>query len=185
MKCIVGLGNVGNQYEQTRHNLGFLIIEELKKRWNLTFKNKSLMSYATYFINGEKIIIIKPISFMNNSGQVINDAMNYFNLNIEDIIIFVDDKDQEMGNIKIVNRGGHGGQNGIRNTIDFLKTNNFIRVKGGIGSNPNIDTSSYVLGKWNVEQKIKLPKLIKIMANIAEDFINMDYIELSNKYNGK
>lgn len=185
MKFIVGLGNIGDQYKDTRHNLGFLVIDELEKRWNLSFKHEASASYATHFINGEKIIIAKPNLFMNNSGQVIRGMIDYFKIDIEDLIIFVDDKDQEMGKIKIVNKGGHGGQNGIKNTIQHLGTNDFIRVKGGIGSNKNIDTASYVLGKWSKEQKEILPTMINKLANIAEDFTDINFLELANKYNGK
>lgn len=186
MKLIVGLGNIGEQYKDTRHNLGFLVIDELTKRWDLTFKHEASASYATHFIDGEKVIIARPNLFMNNSGQVIRGMLDYFKIDIEDLIIFTDDKDQETGKIKIVNAGGHGGQNGIRNTIDHLKTNDFLRVKGGIGSNPLISTSDYVLGKWDKEQKEILPNMINKLANIAEDFVSdNDFVTLTNKYNGK
>lgn len=185
MKYIIGLGNIGKEYEDTRHNLGFLVIDELTKRWNLKFKKEFSATYAIHFINGEKIIIAKPNMFMNNSGQVIKGMINYFDIDLKDIIIFTDDKDQEMGKLKIINKGGHGGQNGVRNIIEHLNTDNFMRVKGGIGSDININTSNYVLGKWNIEQKKLLPLLVKKMSDIAEDFINMEFKELANKHNGK
>ncbi len=120
---------------------------------------------------------------MNNSGQVIKGMMDYFKIDVEDVIIFVDDKDQMMGNLKIVNKGGHGGQNGIRNTIDHLGHNEFMRVKGGVGSKNISDTSKYVLGEWNKEQKEVLPTLVNKMADIAEDFVGgMQFIELANKH---
>ncbi len=183
MKFIIGLGNIGDQYKRTRHNLGFLVIDELEKRWNLSFKNEASATYAVHFIDGEKIIVAKPNLFMNNSGQVIKGMMDYFKIDVEDIIIFVDDKDQMMGNLKIVNKGGHGGQNGIRNTIDHLGHNEFMRVKGGVGTENISDTSKYVLGEWNKEQKEVLPTLVNKMADIAEDFVGgMQFIELANKH---
>lgn len=187
MKFIVGLGNIGDQYKDTRHNLGFLVIDELSKKWNLTFKHEASASYATHFINGEKIIIAKPSLFMNNSGQVIRGMIDYFKIDIDDLLIFVDDKDQKMSSIKIVNKGGHGGQNGIRNTIEHLGCNDFLRVKGGIGSDKIIkDTANYVLGKWSKEQKEVLPNFIDKLVNIAVDFVDgKDFIELTNKYNVK
>ncbi len=184
MKLIVGLGNIGDQYKDTRHNLGFLVIEELKSRFDLDFKNEASATYATKHINGEKIIFAKPNLFMNNSGHVIQGMLNYFKIDIDDLLIFQDDKDQEMAKFKIVNSGGHGGQNGIRNTIEQLGTNNFLRVKGGIGSDRNIETANYVLGKWSKEQKEKLPSFIKKLADVAQDFINGDeFIKLTNKHN--
>ncbi|BDU67400.1 MAG: peptidyl-tRNA hydrolase [Candidatus Tyloplasma litorale] len=186
MKLIVGLGNFGNEYKRTRHNLGFLVIDELEKRWNLSFKEEPSAFYSTLFINEEKIIIAKPKLFMNNSGKVIKGIANYFKVDLNDLIIFVDDKDQDMGSIKIVNKGGHGGQNGIRNIIENFKSNDFLRVKGGIGSDKNIATSSYVLGKWNEEQLKILPNLVSKLADIAEDFVQgKNFNELTNKYNEK
>ncbi len=184
MKFIVGLGNIGDQYKDTRHNLGFLVVDELEKRWNLSFKHEPSASYATHFIDGEKVIVAKPSLFMNNSGQVIRGMMDYFKIDVEDLLIFVDDKDQPMGKLKIIQKGGHGGQNGIRNTIDHLGHNEFLRVKGGIGSQHEIkDTANYVLGKWSQEQKEELKFLVPTLANIAEDFVKgKSFIELTNKY---
>ncbi len=183
MKFIVGLGNIGDQYKDTRHNLGFLVIDELTKRWDLTFKHEASASYAIHYIEGEKIIIVKPSLYMNNSGQVIRGMLDYFKIDVEDIIVFVDDKDQDMGRVKIVQSGGHGGQNGIRDIINHLGTSDFLRVKGGIGSEFVNDTANYVLSKFSKEQKGKLPSLIKRMADIAEDFTkDMSFIELTNKH---
>ncbi len=183
MKFIVGLGNIGDQYKDTRHNLGFLVIDELEKRWNLSFKHEASASYATHFINGEKIIVAKPSLFMNNSGQVIRGMLDYFKIDDEDLLIFVDDKDQDMSKLKIVQKGGHGGQNGIRNTIDHLGHNEFLRVKGGIGKPGTKDTANYVLGKWSKEQKEQLPNFIKRLADVAEDFVaGKDFVELANKH---
>ena len=184
MKLIVGLGNVGDQYKNTRHNLGFLVVDELTKRWDLEFKNEASASYATKHINGEKVIIATPNLYMNNSGQVIRGMIDYFKMDLEDVIIFHDDKDQDTGKIKIVNVGGHGGQNGIRDCINHFGTNEFLRVKGGIGSNVNIDTADYVLGKWSPEQKDVLDNFVSKLADVAEDFLSMEFVDLANKYNG-
>ena len=186
MKLIVGLGNIGDQYKETRHNLGFLVIEELTKRHSLDYKHEASASYAITHISEEKVIFAKPNLFMNNSGQVIKGMIDYYKIDNKDLLVLADDKDQETGSIKIVDKGGHGGQNGIRNTIDHLGTGEFLRVKGGIGSNPNIETSNYVLGKWDSEQKKELPFLVASMADVAEDFIKgLNFIELTNKYHGK
>ena len=185
MKLIVGLGNIGEEYKYTRHNLGFLVIDELSKRWNLSFKKEASASYAKHMINGETIIVAKPSLYMNNSGQVIKGIMNYFKIDVKDIIVFSDDKDQTMGSIKIVNKGGHGGQNGLRDIINQLGTNEFLRAKGGIGSNQKQNTADYVLGKWSVEQRKELPFLCSRLADVAQDFLSISFVELANKYNGK
>ncbi len=186
MKLIVGLGNIGDQYKNTRHNLGFLIIDEFTKRFDLNFKHEASASYSIIHYEGEKIIFAKPNLFMNNSGKVIKGMMDYYNVDINNVLIFVDDKDQKMGSIKIVNKGGHGGQNGIRDIINNLKGNEFLRVKGGIGFDENMTTSNYVLGKWSIDQKEKLSSLVNKMADIGHDFIKgYNYIQLANKYHGK
>lgn len=186
MKLIVGLGNSGKQYEKTRHNLGFLVIDELGKRWNLSFKKDFSSEIATFFLNDEKIIILKPGLFMNKSGEIVKVVVDYYKLNIDDIIFFVDDKDQEMGKIKIINYGGHGGQNGIRNIIDYLKTKKFLRVRAGIGNDFTQKTSDYVLSKWSMEQKKQLNNFVEKLADIAIKFVNgKKFDELANEYNGK
>ncbi len=185
MKFIVGLGNIGDQYKETRHNLGFLVIDELEKRWSLSFKHEASASYATHFINGEKVIIAKPSLFMNNSGKVIKGMLDYFKIDEEDLIVFVDDKDIAMGRVKIVQKGGHGGQNGIRDIINHFGHNEFIRVKGGVGSQYEIkDAANYVLGKWSKDQREVLGGFVNRLADVAEDFVNgKDFVELTNKHN--
>ena len=184
MKLIVGLGNNGKEYENTRHNLGFLVIDELAKDLNIKFKEEGSAYYGSEIINGEKVILAKPKLFMNNSGQVVKGMLNYFKIDIENLFVIQDDKDQEVGSFKIVKSSGHGGQNGIKDIINHLNSNEFVRLKVGIGSNPQIDTSHYVLGKWTKEQIKIINNLKPTFVNIAKDFIEEDFISLSNKYNG-
>jgi len=147
MKLIVGLGNDGKEYENTRHNLGFLVIDELAKDLNISFKEEGSAYHGSAIIDGEKVILAKPRLFMNNSGQVVRGMLNYFKIDIANLFVIHDDKDQEIGHYKIVRNSGHGGQNGVKDIINHLHSNEFARLKVGIGSDPNIDTSHYVLGK--------------------------------------
>lgn len=185
MKLIVGLGNYGNQYDNTRHNVGFLIVDNIINLLKLSYKEEPSAFYATTKINGEKIIFAKPKLFMNNSGKVIKGMSSYFKIDIEDIFIIVDDKDQEIGKFKIIKNSGHGGQNGVRDIIENFKSKDFSRLKIGIGSDPKINTANYVLGKWTKHQKDIIDKNISIYSNIALDFIELPYEKLTNKYNGK
>ena len=185
MKLIIGLGNAGDKYKDTRHNLGFLVIDEIAKNLELTFKETPSSSYSTTFINGEKIIFGKPKLYMNNSGKVIKGMLNYFKIDNKNLFIIQDDKDQEIGKYKIVSKSGHGGQNGIRDIIDNIGTNEFTRLKVGIGSDKNIDTANYVLGKWTKEQKKIVNENMETYVNITKDFIELDFTKLANKYNGK
>lgn len=185
MKLIIGLGNPGEQYAFTRHNLGFEVLDRLQEKYGFNYKEELSADFAVEHINGEKVIFACPKLYMNNSGQVVKGLIDYFKVDLEDILVIYDDKDQDFTSIKVVNEGGHGGHNGIRNIIDHIG-NKFLRVKGGIGSSDVIDTKDYVLMKWNKEQSIELPFFIETLSNIADDFINgVKILDLQNKYNGK
>lgn len=185
MKLIVGLGNNGDKYKNTRHNVGFLVIDEIGKNIDLTFKDVPSSSYSTTFINGEKVIFAKPKLYMNNSGKVIKGMLDYFKINISDLLVIHDDKDQEIGKHKIVFKSSHGGQNGIRDIINNLNSNEFVRLKIGIGHNDKIDTANYVLGKLSKDQKEILNSNMFKYIQIAKDFVELDFVKLTNKYNGK
>src|SRR5699024_4978801 len=113
MKCIIGLGNPGKKYEATRHNIGFMVIDELAKRHNFTMKQgKFKNDYAIEFINGEKVLFVKPQSFMNLSGESVKPLLDYYNIELEDVIVLYDDLDLPAGKIRLRQQGGHGGHNG-------------------------------------------------------------------------
>ena len=184
MKLIVGLGNDGSKYQGTRHNLGFLVINSLAKDWKLSFKEEPSAYYQDIFIEGGKVILAKPRLYMNNSGEVVKGIMEYFNIEVNDLLVIQDDKDQNIGDFKIVRNSGHGGQNGIKDIINHIRTKDFVRLKIGIGHDDKIDTSNYVLGKWTKEQKKIIDRLTPIFKEIIKDFLKMDYASLTNKYNG-
>lgn len=148
MKIIVGLGNPGKQYESTRHNLGFLVIDELTKRLGVELDKEKFNGVYTMVGTGDdRFIIAKPMTFMNLSGDFVRDIMSFYKIELEDLIVFTDDKDMELGKLKLRSSGSSGGQNGIKDIINKLGTENFTRAKLGIGSHPQIQTKDYVLGK--------------------------------------
>ena len=183
MKLIVGLGNKGNEYNNTRHNVGFMAIDEYLKKYNLEL-NKSKFDglYCETNINNEKIILLKPQKYMNLSGDVIIKYINYFKIDINDILIIHDDMSLEIGTFKIRYKGGSGGHNGLKNIENNLKTNEYKRIKIGISKN-NIDMIDYVLGKFSNEELVKLNSVIKIMPDIIDDFVSLSFENLMNKYN--
>ena len=149
MKMIVGLGNPGKEYENTRHNIGFMMVDEYARRYNITsFKNKFNGLYAKIYRNGEYFILLKPLSYMNLSGTVVKRYASFFKIKPEDILVIHDDLDLPVGKIKIKFKGSSGGHNGIQNIIDNLNTSYFPRFKIGIGKNPQIMIKDYVLGKF-------------------------------------
>ena len=183
MKLIVGLGNPGKEYENTRHNIGFMSVDKIINEKNLTEKEKFNGKYYEYNINNEKIIILKPQNYINLSGQVINKFVNYFKIDINDILIIHDDLDLPVGKIKLRMSGGSGGHNGLKDIENCLKTKNYKRVKVGISNNKNIDTKDYVLGKFNSEDKKIIDNSINTISNIINDFPYLTFENLMNKYN--
>lgn len=183
MKLIVGLGNKGNEYNNTRHNVGFMVVDNYINKNNLTLKSKLDGLYAETIINGEKVIFLKPQNYINLSGDVINKYIKYFKIDIKDILVIHDDMDLEIGTFKIRYKGGSAGHNGLKNIESNLKTNEYKRIKIGISKN-NIDKIDYVLGKFSSTELSKLNKVIDITYNIIEDFVSLSFENLMNKYNG-
>lgn len=183
MKLIVGLGNKGNEYNNTRHNVGFMVVDNYVNKNNLTYKSKLDGLYTETVINSEKVIFLKPQNYINLSGDVISKYIKYFKIDIKDILVIHDDMDLELGTFKIRYKGGSAGHNGLKNIEANLKTNEYKRIKIGISKN-NIDKIDYVIGKFNALELSKLNKVIYITYNIIEDFVSLSFENLMNKYNG-
>ena len=184
MKLIVGLGNPGKEYENTRHNIGFMMIDYILKDLNITKMSEKMGGkYFETNINGEKVIFLKPQEYINLSGNVIIKFMNFYKIDIKDLFIIHDDLDLEVGTFKLREKGGSGGHNGLKNIESHLKTKEYNRMKIGISNNKNIDTKDYVLGRLNKEEKENLNKIIEIGPNIIKDYLNMSFTNLMNKYN--
>lgn len=184
MKLIVGLGNPGKEYEKTRHNIGFMAINSLMKKYNFSLThNKFSGLYNIINIEGEKIVFLEPQKYMNLSGEVVIQFVNFYKININDILIICDDLDMELGKIRLRRKGSSGGHNGLKNIEEHLKTNEYKRLKIGISNNKQIDTKDYVLGKFNNENLETLNKSIDKVSSIIEDFIRISFEELMSKYN--
>ena len=186
MKLIVGLGNPGKDYENTRHNAGFKFIDEYAKSKGLTLnQNKFKGLYTTFINNGEKIILLKPQKYMNLSGEVVRDFVNFFKINIEDILIICDDLDTPLGKIKIKYKGSSGGHNGLKNIEQNLNTNEYKRIKIGISNDKNQDRINYVIGKMPKEDLEKLNEVTSHSPEILNDYLTLKFDNLMNKYNTK
>ena len=186
MKMIVGLGNPDKIYENTRHNVGYMIVDEYSKRYNINnFKVKYNGLYTKIYRNGEYYIILKPLSYMNLSGTVVSKFANFYKIKSQDIMIIHDDLDLPLGRIRIKSKGSSGGHNGIKNIIECLNTEDFAKFKIGISKNSNIDTKDYVLGKFNKEELEKIKKIFDFSSNVIEDFLDNDIERVKSKYNGE
>lgn len=185
MYLIVGLGNPGEEYNNTRHNVGFMIVDNYAKKKNLAFnKNKFNGLYTEFVFNGNKIILLKPLSYMNLSGEVIKKYVDYFKIDIDNILIVNDDMDIELGKYKLKSSGSSAGHNGLRNIELNLGTDKYKRLKIGISKN-NIEMKNYVLGKFNNEELKKLNGVIDLSEQIIDDYLKISFDNLMNKYNHK
>lgn len=155
MKLIVGLGNPGKEYENTRHNVGFLTIDKISEALKISLNKEDFKGvYGKGKINDEEVILFKPYTYMNLSGEAVILIMNFFKIKIEDIVVICDDLNLDLGVLRLRQKGSHGGHNGLKNIILNLGNENFKRIRIGIGK-PKFDIINFVLSKFsNDEMKI-------------------------------
>jgi len=186
MKLIVGLGNPGKEYEKTRHNMGFFYIDYYAKKNNLDITKKKFNGlYVDFVKNGEKIILLKPQSYMNLSGEVVRKFVDYFDIDVNDILIICDDLDTYLGKYRLRANGSSGGHNGLKNIELLLGTPNYSRLKIGISHNRDIDTKDYVLSKLDNFSMKLIEDNALVICNIIDDFYSNDMEFLMSKYNRK
>ena len=184
MKLIVGLGNPGKEYENTRHNIGFMVLDDYVNKKNLTFsKSKDGGLYIKTCIENEEVILLKPQKYINLSGEVVIKFVKYYKINIDDILIINDDLDIELGKYKLKYKGSSGGHNGLKNIELHLGTQQYKRLKIGISNNKLLDAKDYVLGKLSSDEKLKLQTVINISSEIIDDYLHVNFDKLMNKYN--
>ena len=173
---LIGLGNPGKKYSNSRHNIGFLLLENLSKKYNSTFlfKDKLKSSISEFKINNSTYRLFLPNTFMNNSGDAVQAIVDWYKINLDQIFIIVDDKDLPLGKIRFRKKGSSGGHNGLKSIIEKLKTHNFNRIRIGIGSpqsiggKENFNTISHVLGNISQEEKSILDKVYKKIIETLE-----------------
>ena len=173
---LIGLGNPGKKYEKNRHNIGFLLLKNLSEKYNAHFLlNDKLKSYCSEFqINDSKYRLFLPSTFMNNSGDAVLAIVSWYKINLDQVFIIVDDKDLPLGKIRFRKKGSSGGHNGLKSIIEKLQTQNFNRIRIGIGSPPtkketnNSNTISHVLGNISLEEKSILEKVYERVIESLE-----------------
>lgn len=184
MYLIIGLGNPGKEYENTRHNIGFNVLNSYLEKNNLKLdKEKFNGLYTKTSINNEDVIFLEPQTYMNSSGDSVRKIMDFYKIDVENILVIQDDLDMEIGKIKLKENSSSGGHNGIKDIEEKLGTNSIKRLKIGISNNKMMDTKDYVLGKFSKEEKEVLEKTYNICLNIIDDFFVMNFDLLMGKYN--
>ena len=186
MKLVVGLGNKGREYENTRHNMGFMLVDRYLQYKNITdkFKEKFNAMYIETTINNEKVIFIKPMTYMNNSGMAVRAFVDFYKLNVEDILVISDDLDLDLGKFRLRRNGSSGGHNGLKSIISQLGTDNFKRLRIGI-SNDKDDVINYVLSKFSKRELNEIDTMFDTLVNVLDDYFVMDFTSLMSKYNRK
>ena len=185
MKLIAGLGNPGDRYSSTRHNIGFMVIDALGSRHGIRVNNNKKKSLTGSGIIAEKkVIMAKPQTFMNLTGEALGPLFSFLDIEVTDVIVVHDDLDLDFGRIKIKSGGGHGGHNGIRSIISHFGDKNFVRVRVGIGKPPKgWDISRYVLNPFSAEEKKDLDVLLERAADAVEMIISAGCLKAMNAFN--
>ena len=184
MYLIVGLGNPGKEYAGTRHNIGFEAVDYIADKYNIELNRIKFKGiFGEGMINGKKVILLKPTTYMNLSGESIREVVNFYKISNEDIIVIYDDISLEVGRLRIREKGSHGGHNGIKSIIANLSTDVFPRVKIGVGG-PKGDLVSHVLGKFSNSEIEILRETISTTSEAVSTMITKDTKEAMNKFNG-
>ena len=187
MFLIVGLGNPGRQYEHTRHNAGFDVMDALAEKYNISISESGHKAlFGKGMIGGQKVILAKPQTFMNLSGESIREAVDYYKIDPEDIIVIYDDISLEPGQLRIRLKGSAGGHNGIKNIIAHLGTQEFPRIKVGVGAKPpKMDLADYVLSRFGAEEQKIMDEAFGEAAEAAVMMMTTGAERAMNHYNAK
>lgn len=185
MFVIVGLGNPGKEYEETRHNTGFMVLDALAEKYNIDVKKvkcKALLGQGE--INGEKVILVKPQTFMNLSGQAVAEVLNFYKVDKENFVVIFDDIDLPVGKLRVKERGSAGTHNGVKSIVSSLGTTEFKRVKVGVGKQrPGEDLVNHVLGKFSKEDRALLDESIEKAVGAVETVIDKGVAAAMNEFN--
>ena len=186
MKIIVGLGNPGREYDGTRHNVGFDVVDVLAQKCCITVKKNKYGGFVGEGeVYGKKVLLVKPQQYMNLSGQVVATVVGFYKLSSEDVIVVTDDLALEPGRIRLRAKGSAGGHNGLSDIISKLGTNVFSRVRIGIGKHPVIPTKSYVLGRPSGEDKVQIKDACDRASESVLCWVRDGIDTAMNKFNGQ
>ena len=184
-KLVVGLGNPGSKYHETRHNVGFMAIDLMAKELGLTFSEEKTFKaeVASTFLNGEKVYFVKPTTFMNLSGLAVRALLAYYNIPMEDFIVIYDDLDMEVGKLRFRQKGSAGGHNGIKNIILHTGSQNFNRIRVGIDRSKYIKVVDYVLSRFTKDEQDAINQGIENASDAVVDYLDHGFNHAMNRFN--
>lgn len=185
MKLIVGLGNPGEKYAGTRHNIGFDCIDYCAKQFNIELNQSKFKGvFGTGLVNQEKLFLLKPLTYMNLSGESIRPLMDYYGMTVEDVVIIYDDMDLPTGKIRLRQKGSAGGHNGIKSVIQHFGTQEFKRIRMGVDRpEPGVSIVNYVLGRYHPEQREDVADSIIQASKAVEAWTEKPFLEVMNHFN--
>ncbi len=182
---IAGLGNIGEEYENTRHNIGFTVLEHLANTEGVRFANDRLGSVCNIKVKGRTLILLKPSTYMNLSGKSVQYWLNFEKIPLENLLVVTDDIALPFGTIRIKGKGSDGGHNGLKSIQELLMTPNYPRLRFGVGNNFSQGRQvEYVLGKWNTDEKKLLTEHVTKAADAVKAFCSIGINHTMNQFNG-
>ena len=185
MKMIIGLGNPGKEYAQTKHNVGFMVVDAIADELNVSVEKRQCQAFTQMAAwDGEKILLVKPQTYMNLSGQSVMELLNYYKDKIDDLLVIHDDLDLPPGQLRFKQGGGAGGHNGIKNIIAHLNSNDFDRLKIGIGRGKN-ETKDYVLTPFAGTDKKLIDEAVATSVDAVKIWLKQGIAPAMNQYNSK
>lgn len=182
---IIGLGNIGVEYKETRHNIGFKVADALSEHFNFNFETQKLGDVGYFKIKGKTIVALKPSTYMNLSGKALKFWMEKENIPLENILVITDDLNLAFGTLRLKTKGSDGGHNGLKDIQNVLQTTNYNRLRFGVGANFSPGKQvDYVLSEWNAEEKSILPERLEKCTSLVTSFVLNGVTNTMNLYNG-
>ncbi|MFH1531778.1 MAG: aminoacyl-tRNA hydrolase [Pseudomonadota bacterium] len=182
-KVIVGLGNPGHEYDRTRHNVGFMVLDRLAMEHSLTWEDKFLSQAATWRRSGDRLVLLKPKTWMNLSGRAVQRAVGFYKVPLDDLLVIYDDLDLPVGQLRLRFKGGDGGHRGVRSIIELLGSPDFLRLRIGIGHPLRGDGTSHVLGRFAGDEEADVEKAIQGAAGAVASWLDDGFSRAMNRYN--
>ncbi|WP_282115758.1 aminoacyl-tRNA hydrolase [Cellulophaga baltica] len=181
---IIGLGNIGPEYAQTRHNIGFKVLDKFAQQEDLSFETAKLGDVTTFKIKGRSVLLLKPSTYMNLSGKALHYWMEKENIPLENVLVITDDINLDFGVIRVKTKGSNGGHNGLKDIQNTLNSSNYNRFRFGVGADFGKGRQvDYVLGKWNDDERAAMPERLERSAEVIKSFVLAGITNTMNQYN--